>query len=323
MRIRRILVAVEFPGEADQPGLDKALQLARAQQAHVEICHIAFDPGLAAFAGRAAQREVDDLVALRRAQLDRLVQLRARAASGLHVTTRVAWSRPAHEAIVAAADSFDADLVVAQSARRGPVRHLLTYVDWQLIRHCRRLLLLVKSAKSWRRPTIIAAIDPLHAHDKPAALDRAILAAGATMAHALGGRLHAYHAFAPAVRFVPGTALEPLPVLAPPAEQRRHERSVRQRVLRVTRAARLPAHRVRVESAEPVRGLTAFAAERDASIAVLGAVARGLLQRWLVGSTAEKVLDALSCDVLVVPPPAARARRRSARPGRRVRGGSG
>jgi universal stress protein E len=322
MKLKRILVAVEFPGEADQPGLDKALQLAQAQQARIEIFHAAFDPGVSAYGGRAAQRDAEYVVALRKAQLDRLVEQRARAARGLRVTTRVEWARPAHEAIVAAADAFEADLVVGQSARRGLVRHVLTYVDWQLIRHCRRPLLLVKSAAPWRRPAIVAAVDPLHAHDKPAALDRAILAAGNSLSRALGGRLYVYHAFAPAVRYVPGTALEPLPVLAPPAEQRRHEQAVRRRVLRVTAAAGLPAGRVRVESAEPARGFPAHAADRHAAIAVFGTVSRGLLKRWLLGSTAEKVLDALSCDVLVVPPPV-RKRRRAARPARRARGGSG
>ncbi len=323
MKLKRILVAIEFPGEADQPGLDKALRLAQAQRARLALWHIAYDPAIAAYGGRAAQREVEYVVALRKAQLDRLIELRASAARGLRVTTHVAWARPAYEAIVAAAEAFDADLIVGQSARRGFVRHLLTYVDWQLIRHGRRPLLLVKSAEPWRRPSIVAAIDPLHAHDKPAALDRAILAAGNALARALGGRLHAYHAFSPAVRFVPGTALEPLPVLAPPDEQRRHERAVRGRVLRVARVARLPASRVRIESAEPARGLPAYAGDRRAAIVVLGAVSRGMLQRWLLGSTAEKVLDALSCDVLVVPPVARQKRRRSSRPRRRVRGGSG
>ncbi len=313
MRFRRVLVALEFPGQADQPALDKALQLAQRQRSRVEICHIAYDPGVVVRAGRAARRDVESVVALRKGQLDRLVERRSRAARGLRVTTRVDWGRPAYEGIVAAAAAFDADLVVGQSVRRGLLRHLLSYVDWQLIRHCRRPLLLVKSTRPWRRPVIVAAVDPLHAHDKPAVLDRAILDAGGSLARALNGRLYAYHAFSPAVRFVPGTALEPLPVLAPPAQQRRHERAVRQRVLRVTRAARLPASRVRLEAVEPVRGLPAYVADRHAAIAVLGAVSRRWLQRWLVGSTAEKVLDALHCDMLAVPPMTVRTRGRTGR----------
>ena len=301
MKLRRILVAVEFPAEADQPGLDKAIGLAIDSGANLEVLHVAYDPGAGRYGAGTAQRDIEYVLGLRRAQLERLVESRLRR--GLCVSTRVEWGRPAHELIATAAGSFKADLVVGQSTRRGALRHLLTYTDWQLIRHADRPLLLVKGSEAWQRRVVLAAIDPLHAHDKPAALDRAILAAANSLARAASGRLHAYHAYAPAVRFVPGTALEPLPVLAPPAEQKRHERAVRDRVLRVTRAAGLAADRVHVDRDEPARGLPAHARRLQAGVVVLGAVSRGLVARWLMGATAEQVLDALSCDVLVVPPP--------------------
>jgi universal stress protein E len=44
-----------------------------------------------------------------------------------------------------------------------------------------------------------------------------------------------------------------------------------------------------------------FLARRlDAAIIAMGVVARPALKRLLIGSTAERVLDRLSCDVLVV-----------------------
>lgn len=317
MKLRRILVAVEFPGEADQPGLDKAIALAAESGAKLEVLHVAYDPGAGRYGAGTAQRDIEYVLTLRRAQLARLLESRRRR--GLQFSTRVEWGRPAQELISAAATQFKADLVVGQSTRRGVVRHVLTYTDWELIRHADRPLLLVKSADSWQRRAVLAAIDPLHAHDKPAALDRAILAAAGSMAKAAGGRLHAYHAYAPAVRFVPGTALEPLPVLAPPAEQKKHEKAVRDRVLRVTRAAALPAARVHLDRDEPARGLPDCARRLQAGVVVLGAVSRGLIARWLMGATAEKVLDALSCDVLVVPPPGATRPGRSAARRRRAR----
>ncbi len=308
MKLARVLVAIEFPGEADQPGLDKAIALASGSGARLEVLHVAYDPGAGRYGVGTMQRDIDYVVGLRRAQLARLVETRQR--HGLRVTTRIVWGRPAHELIVAAATAFKADLIVGQSMRRGVARRLLTYTDWQLIRHARQPVLLVKGADDWQRRPVLAAIDPLHAHDKPAALDRAILAAAATLAEALGARLHAYHAYAPAMRFVPGTSLEPLPVLAPPADQKRHQKAVRERVLRVTRAADVPTSRVELECSEAVRGLPRRARDLHASVVVLGAVSRGLIARWLMGSTAEKVLDALSGDVLVVPPSRPAARRR-------------
>ncbi|HNP36302.1 MAG TPA: universal stress protein, partial [Woeseiaceae bacterium] len=40
--------------------------------------------------------------------------------------------------------------------------------------------------------------------------------------------------------------------------------------------------------------------EHDINIAIVGAVGRNWLQRWLVGSTAEEVFEAVDCDVFVV-----------------------
>jgi universal stress protein E len=312
VKLARILVAIEFPGEADQPGLDKAIALAIGSGARLEVLHVAYDPGAGHYGAGTTQRDINYVLGLRRTQLERLVDARQRR--GLRVATRVEWGRPAHELIVVAAAAFKADLLVGQSTRRGVARHLLTYTDWQLIRHSRQPVLLVKGADDWQRRPVLAAIDPLHAHDKPAALDRAILATAATLAKTLAARLHAYHAYAPAMRFVPGTSLEPLPVLAPPAEQKRHEKAVRERVLRVTRAAAVPASRVCLDQNETARGLPAHARDLHASVVVLGAVSRGLIARWLMGSTAEKVLDALSCDVLVVPPPQKPVPRQASRP---------
>ena len=43
-----------------------------------------------------------------------------------------------------------------------------------------------------------------------------------------------------------------------------------------------------------------MAAEWHADILVMGSIARSSLKRALIGSTAERVLETLPCDVLVV-----------------------
>ena len=47
-------------------------------------------------------------------------------------------------------------------------------------------MLLVKSSRVYRNPAIIAAVDPFHAHAKPAALDAKLLATGAALARGTG-----------------------------------------------------------------------------------------------------------------------------------------
>jgi universal stress protein E len=44
------------------------------------------------------------------------------------------------------------------------------------------------------------------------------------------------------------------------------------------------------------------ARDRKADLVVMGAVARWSRQREVIGSTAEKVLDHLPCDILIIRP---------------------
>jgi universal stress protein E len=314
----RILVAIGFPAAADQPGIDKAVALAGGSGARVELFHAAFDPEAGVGGGlnrgsRAAREafeaDVARVVELRRSQL---VQLAKRhAPSAVQVDVRVEWARPSWDAIAREARRIGADLIVGQSARRGVSRLLLTFPDWQLIRSVDVPLLLVKSPRPWQRHSVVAAIDPRHTHDKPGVLDQEILRWARRLAATQRAPVWALHTYPPAVRYLPGSAMQPVPTLASPAEQRRHTRAVRERVLRATRAQHWPASRVSVQAGDVVDVLPEFAAEHDAAVVVLGAISRSLLQRWLIGSTAERVLDRLGCDVLIVHPNSTTRRKQS------------
>ena len=48
--------------------------------------------------------------------------------------------------------------------------------------------------------------------------------------------------------------------------------------------------------------LPALIEEVDAAVVVMGAISRSAIDRVFVGSTAERLLDELVCDVLVVKP---------------------
>ena len=50
----------------------------------------------------------------------------------------------------------------------------------------------------------------------------------------------------------------------------------------------------------PAETLVEFTRDIGASLVVMGAVSKGALELLLIGNTAEKVLDDLSCDILVV-----------------------
>jgi universal stress protein E len=65
----------------------------------------------------------------------------------------------------------------------------------------------------------------------------------------------------------------------------------------------VPDARVHLEQGSAVDVLQIIARSLPADVLVMGAVSRSRLQDMFVGSTAERVLDRLPCDVLVVKQP--------------------
>ena len=62
------------------------------------------------------------------------------------------------------------------------------------------------------------------------------------------------------------------------------------------------AEHVHLMSGYPDQLLPALARKIDAGLVVMGSIARNALQRIFIGSTTEKVLDKLPCDLLVLKP---------------------
>lgn len=58
--------------------------------------------------------------------------------------------------------------------------------------------------------------------------------------------------------------------------------------------------RVHVVGGRPERTIARFVQKMDASLVVMSAVSKGALGTLFIGNTAKKVLDDLSCDILVV-----------------------
>lgn len=308
---RCILFAIRDASRVSPAALRKLAALARGNGARIEIYHALTEPvrvpRALASAATGAGALFESLSQGAQRDLQRLA--RNAALRGLRVSTHVDWDYPAHEAVVRRARALGADLVVGE-AHSHPLaaRPFLQNTDWELIRHCPQPLLLLKSGRRYQAPGVLVAVDPFHAADKPASLDRALLAAGQRLAGGLGGTLHLVHAWMPLAALLPATATAPIPVYLPEAVESGHEKQVRKAFDRLaTRAGVKPAARHLVQG--PVQpAIEAVARRTRASILVMGAISRRGLQRLFIGNTAERTLGHLDCDILVVKPPGFRSR---------------
>jgi universal stress protein E len=306
-RLDRILVVLDPTAEA-QAALARSVMLARLSGATLELFICDFDPSLSGqpfFDTDKLRRLREEFVSERLEYLEETAEdLRA---EGLAVETHVHWDNPLYRGIVRRVEESAPDLVVKDSHYHTALRRtLFTNTDWSLIRTCPAPLLLVKSIGWPASPRILAAVDPGHLGDKPAVLDHEILDWSGLLAANLGGEVYAVHAFFPAPLLSAATGMAGMPLVGgiTAAEIVESERKrVAASLANIVESHALGSERVRLEQGSASEVLPRVAESLGASVLVMGAVSRSRLQELFLGSTAERVLERVGCDVIVVKPP--------------------
>ena len=305
-RIRHMLVAIHDLRHAPRAQLRKAASLARTAGASLELFHAIDEPDPGASWPETATAE---FVTRRRAAiaarslraLERLA--RDKAFRGVRVRCLASWDYPPHEAIVRRVLASRAGLVIAATRHHVPgARLLLRNTDWELIRQCPVPLLLVKSSRDYQRPAILAAVDPFHAHARPADLDARLLAAGKSCAQLLHGKLHVFHAYMPLINVAMGPISTAPMLTIPPEMEDAHGVQITRAIDRLAAGAGVPRARRHVHMGDVAGELAAATRDTRAGVVVMGAVSRSALKRLFIGNAAERVLDNLECDVLIIKP---------------------
>jgi universal stress protein E len=301
-KITDILVIVN-PLIRDQAAVAKAAALARWLGAGIEllICDTKTsrlahtEGGLPPISNARLSDNLDEL-------LDEIAEpLRD---DGIDVTTHVISGDPLHEAVLSWMRNSPADLVIKDTHHHSfAKRALAVNTDWHLIRACGVPLMLTKPRAWGTPPVLMAAVDPGHANDPSAALDQRILDVTVSMAKRIDAQVHAMHAYLPATIATAVAAGMP-PMVGVSAEALASEKEMRRsQIKQLTDRYGVTEANLHVDAGSAAEYVPRIAAQWHADVVVMGALARSSLKRALLGSTAERVLEALPCDVLVVQSP--------------------
>jgi len=90
--------------------------------------------------------------------------------------------------------------------------------------------------------------------------------------------------------------------MMPPEVEEAHAAQVTRVIGKLADKAGIPRARCHIHMGEVADQLSAFARRSGTAIAVMGAVSRSAMARLFIGNTAERALDRVSCDVLIVKP---------------------
>jgi universal stress protein E len=301
-RICNILVIVD-PTVSEHPAVARGAQLAQAFNARLELYACETKASREArLAAHVRMHSNEPFVIDLKAMLEKLAApLRL---EGVDVATETECGDPLHAMLLDRAKRTNAELVIKDTHHHTfGQRTFLTNTDWQLIRGCPVPLLLVKPGPWASSPTIVAAIDPGHANDKPAMLDHCILQHAAALSKAVNGELHVLHAYLPAAVVAAAASLPPMATTVSAAELAREEESKRKEIAALVSDYGVRSGNIHVSTGGTASVLPRAAQAIKADVMVLGGISRSGLKRVFIGSTAEDVLERLPCDALIIKPP--------------------
>lgn len=214
----------------------------------------------------------------------------------VEVLTEAVWDKHSGDALMTYLSGNPADLVVKATHHQNVIqRTFFSQTDWELIRHCPIPLLLTKGTK-WQSPmSITAAVDPVRTNDKPDFLDDNIIKCGTDMRSLTQANLQLLHVYdpTPLMIYLDQPAINSTEV----GEEIRLQHANALEELALSKGvAKEFAH---LEMGSPVQVIPDFLYENNTDLVIMGAVSRTGLERWLLGHTAEKVLDRITVDILI------------------------
>lgn len=295
--MKKFLLVLDGAAE-NEAAIARMISLADAGTS-AELLTIVHEPSLDGYLGNTEiyaplrQRLIDEAAA-KAVKFEQSVK-----SQGIEVTSKTIWDWSRGDAIRREAESLGAD-VVMMTFGFDAKRHIASR-DWRFLAECPAPILVVNSDGKTPYSRIMAAVDPVHAHAKPAELDAQIVATAAKVSRRAGGKLGLLHCYLPLSRYG-AHAGEIGRVPLNDAEQAL-EKSRKAALARLAKAAGPDAAAdVRLIEGDPVDSLEQLAEEGEADLIVLGALARGKLASLIIGSTAERLLHRAVCDLLLVKP---------------------
>jgi universal stress protein E len=283
------LFVIIDPTQKKQPALVRAVDIAEQMGAHLHIfcCDYVEEKDLVKFKSRndakrqtlkKAKAFVEELVAPLRKK-------------GLSITTEVIWNAGWYQAATHASAREASDMIIKSSySHKGRQHPLHERSDFYLVRNSTCPILLTKSGESHLLGKVLAAVTLEKDNKKEhALLNNRIVATAKRITRGTGAELH----------LVAALTDEPdIPKLLEMHLEKGQDVKTEQELIAERFGVDLDKVHVRKGAADKV--ITRAAKDLNAQALILGTKARKGLKGALLGNTAEKILDQLQIDVLVV-----------------------
>ena len=290
----RILVVLNQKREAAVL-LEKAVALAIASDAIIEVVHIIYEGVVDLPVNEINKNQALKTFIMQSAEAwleDQLDPIRSKVKA---IESATIWNKDKWQGIISAADVGRADLIIKGTDDAETVGlSIRTPEDWNLIRHSKVPVLLVKDDAWVSEPIILAAIEALD--ESQFDLSKRILREAQYLVSVLKGELAIVVSYPLLEAWVePSDVPIDFELLTGEIEQ-----AVKNNVSKLIAELDIDYKYLYVEEGKPAMRIRKLVEESNAEILVMGSVGRSGLKGLVVGNTSEMIIHYTECDVVVV-----------------------
>lgn len=285
MSLYKNLFVVIDPTSKKQPALERSADIAAKSKGKVTAFSAIYKP--IEEMGSAASRKSGKQAELKSWKEKVTAMVAPFKAKGLKLVQDCAWTSDWYAAVSRAALRADADLVIKSTFRHGKLKRLLhSTSDFTIMRHSPAPVLLVRERKGFSGKVILAALDIESKDEGHIGLNNSVMKHAHEMADFTGLPLHVIAAVTRKPDF--SHLLE---------GEESHPDGPEATLAHAFGVELAHFHTVRGDAKRVIPECVNFL---KAEIVVLGVSKRSGTKGVLVGTTAQKILDQLDCDVLAV-----------------------
>lgn len=297
IKYRNILVVID-PTMSEQPGLQRAVELVKLEDyARITVFLAIYDFSyeITSILSSEEREEMRQGVVNHRTQwLNGLIK--PYVDDGLDITAKVIWHSRPFECVLQEVKEQHHDLVITSAHHHSLLKSFIfTPSDWHLLRRCPCPVLVTKRHGWPAGSNILAAIN-ISDDPEQIELNERIIHEAKVLAMLVKANLHLINAFpAPIVNIaleLPGFS----PELYSDAMQQHHQTEMQNYANKFD----IPSEHVHIIEGMPEDVLPELAKSLDAELTILGSAGRTGWSAAFIGNTAERVVDLIHGDLLVV-----------------------
>lgn len=306
--IKKILVDLDPTKEA-QPALQRGIYLAKQYGASITLFMVVYNRGLVSnlfFNSEQLEAAKKGFINSQRRWAETYITEAIEA--DVQADIDIVWAKPIYEAINKKAEEDNYDLVIKSTHNHPTINRIFfTPNDWQLLKTCRKPLIMAKSSDTNQYSNVMAAIDPSNRHSHSVELDPTILRNAREVASSTDAKVHAVHCYDPIAYQLWSDIGIGMGAGMGPADftmgQDNYDQYINQlkkdneeTFNKVIESVNFPKENLHLEEGYPEQILPDLVKRDSIDLLVMGTS----YHSGLIGSTIEKILDEVECDIMAV-----------------------